>query len=229
MNLAYLRQQFIETSGRYDLLGEPVSDGRIDEAVKNEEIIPADFYINAGVRYLETHCTITALAETLINIPKGETVAILQSMRELRKVYIDNGIGGWQLLPEEAYEVVTIRHAPDIGLVDIKTLPLDKLIYMSVGRSASFRGVRLKQPVAGLYKFEGSFWLPALLKPVDTNYYAEQHPQLVLWAAMYVLEVSYRNNEGTKAWRASIQEELNYINNDHAREEATYTWHGDVI
>lgn len=63
---------------------------------------------------------------------------------------------------------------------------------------------------------EGKFWMPKLLNNSDRNYFTEVHPLLLLYAAAYKLEVSYRNTEGAKDWLFAIAEELIGMDHDQA-------------
>lgn len=57
----------------------------------------------------------------------------------------------------------------------------------------------------------GKFFAEPLLSNDDTNYWSEQHPELLLKAAFYELEVFYRNSEGAKDWMNTIMLDLQDI------------------
>lgn len=53
----------------------------------------------------------------------------------------------------------------------------------------------------------------------DSNYWTVRHPMLVVHAALYQLEIFYRNFEGAKVWLGAVDEELRGI--DHNKVEDT--------
>ena len=53
----------------------------------------------------------------------------------------------------------------------------------------------------------------------DENYWSIEHPMLLLYAALYEMEVSYRNTEGAKDWDLALSRELADLDKDTVEEE----------
>jgi len=65
----------------------------------------------------------------------------------------------------------------------------------------------------------GKFFSPKLQSDGDQSYWSVVEPQLLLWASLYILEVSYRNREGQADWLGPINDRLKQIDHDSADEE----------
>jgi hypothetical protein len=49
--------------------------------------------------------------------------------------------------------------------------------------------------------------------------WTEMHEMILVWAGLYMLEVSYRNTNGAKDWLAAIQREIISLDMDGVEEE----------
>jgi hypothetical protein len=65
----------------------------------------------------------------------------------------------------------------------------------------------------------GLFSLPVLSSDSSASYWSIEHPDLLIWAAHYQLEVSYRNNEGAKALYEAILKKVEEIDNEVVQQE----------
>lgn len=65
----------------------------------------------------------------------------------------------------------------------------------------------------------GHFYTPQLVYENDTNWWSVMHGMTLVHAALYKLEVSYRNSEGANDWKRAIFEVLDGIDRDAAEME----------
>jgi len=63
-------------------------------------------------------------------------------------------------------------------------------------------------------RVQGLFGSPALSANTDLSFWTIQHPDILIWAAMYQLEVAYRNFEGSKAILSNLLEMVETLDNE---------------
>lgn len=61
---------------------------------------------------------------------------------------------------------------------------------------------------AGIFEISGKFYSSRLVEDLDENYWTKNHPMLLVWATLYLLEISYRNSEGAKDWLGALTNSL---------------------
>lgn len=77
-------------------------------------------------------------------------------------------------------------------------------------------GTKMLDQLLGITPFKSSI---KFIDATDTNFWSEEHSLVLIWAALYHLEVSYRNTEGAADWFKSIVEAVARIDKDIAADE----------
>lgn len=89
----------------------------------------------------------------------------------------------------------------------------------------TYNAILLKPPidVSNKYTLEiaGLFYTDALSGDTDISYWTETNELLLIFAAAFMMELSYRNSEGAKDWKASIAEITEGLDKDIVEEEIT--------
>lgn len=218
MNLREIREQFILKSGRYDLIEE---DGRDNGA---------NFFIQAGQRFIDkqgdfgTGQIASWIGSTKVGVEEYE-VANCWSITSL---YIRKG-DCWEtiervhslacdkcrLTTDSYYAVVPMNSFPKLQGAKAKDVDIPaSMLSQSLGEKtvAFTTGMKIKiwptPTQVQLLKAIGHFYSTPLLIDTDVSYWSEQYPETLLKAAMYELEVFYRNTEGANDWLEAVMIDL---------------------
>lgn len=220
MNLKEIRKRFITESGRHDLVTD--IEGFVDNG--------ANFYINAGQRFLDR---LDQAPKTSARVFKqtavGDYGLTFPSCRAVQEVWVGDSTGRWKIdklsmqdlranyynqpreyisqsIPE-VWAPIWSRTIPDritaatidalLGYVDVPSDVLTRQVY---------NGVIWMPPADKSYQIEivGMFYTADLSSDSDSSYWAEIHPELLVMAAMAVLEITYRNRQGFQDWMSAI-------------------------
>jgi hypothetical protein len=65
------------------------------------------------------------------------------------------------------------------------------------------------------------WYTPSLALDASTSYWTEEHENILLNSALYLLEGHYRNTEGAKDWKTFIDIEMKELINDQIEEEVS--------
>jgi len=231
MNLKEIRALFELRSGRSDLVDEGGAD------------TGADFYIQSGQRTLERLVeTDKSWARKHAVLAIGDYYAIFKGCRAVKEVWISTSEGRVQLTKVSQTEMRTLYYedAPDevdsgdtleYCLVSLRTYPdgdnvtIDYLYDHQLEDDATedyeYKGIIFSPPTdkAAVLEVFGLFYSPTLTLDADSNYWSVNHPEILLMAALYQLEVSYRNTEGAKDWMNAIVLETTGLEKDLVEEE----------
>lgn len=215
MNLRDLREQFVNLSGRADLVDDLGNDAG------------ADFFIRAGQQLLDRWgdfgtgnsgvltLSVGAQSVPLLNCWKVQSVAVqldcgklelLQELTSAKAISLsspcDDGIKGYYL--ERIFDM------PRFGAKSkASTYSKQRAIDFALrAGEQSFSALRLrlvpKPSEPKTLRIQGLFAEPPLKDDLDENMWSVQHPMLLLKAALYQLEVCYRNTEGANDWMNAI-------------------------
>lgn len=216
MSLLEVRREFIKQSGRVDLVVNTT----------NHTDNGADFFIKAGQRFLDLRLgypqeeaeltfalATSAITTTLANVRAILSVAVRdsgdntinylkrKSIRELREEYGDEhaSLGAVDTGEPRSWALGWLRDgvvddAGELGQVVLFTMPPADKQYTIVTRAKLLAGDLSSNSAV-------SFW-------------TEEHPDVLVQAALYKLEGSYRNNEGSRATLRMIDDALLGIYHD---------------
>lgn len=222
MNLFELRQQFVVRSGRYDLVGE------------GGENAGADFFIQAGQRFLDRRSNMEAAQDAIHvgSLIAGESFLTLPACWLIKSVEaLKDHHSGWYPL-HRLHHRGSLRYAfkPSGGPLyyieasdrdaprtqprracDIEA-PADAFEHRELITPESWSFLTLeifpKASITTTIRVKGKFYSEPLLRDEDYNYWSINHPDTLLKAALYQLEIFYRNSEGAQDWLNSIQLDL---------------------
>ena len=228
-----IRTDFVKRTGRYDLVDDPVTWA--DNG--------ADSYIQAGSRFLdrrETHEF--SKAKHYEDGAVDEWYKVFQECRAILDVWVSNDEYRKKL---ELRDVDSFRayYNEPAGSIDsgcptyycpalLRTHPQAGTIYIE-----KFVDTTHSEADKYDYEYNGIMWMPptdeAIIVEVqglwyskkltdndDKNYWSVNHPEALIMAAAYVLEIMYRNTEGAKDWLAGIDILLGDLGKDFVEQQA---------
>lgn len=222
MQLSEIREKFIELSGRYDFEGNTKSH----------------FYINAGVRLLDRMSRFShSSARSFRKVPAGARAIVLSDCNDVETVFVQRVDSRTQItyLDEELFRelypqapsnrptgdltcftVTSLRHSPE--LLDVNAddfeVPADMAVVAPdyYNRLLMSFGPALQEEL--VLEIKGAFYSRHMTEDSDKNIWSVQFPDLLLKAALYQLEVSYRNTEGARDWMAAISLDIDNLDKD---------------
>jgi hypothetical protein len=220
MNLQTIRQQFVKLSGRYDLASTTTTEFDTDAG--------ANFFINSGMHFLDhKYQTLKSWASYFDTLASGSWYLSVQGCYAISEVWCNNTESRWKLTKHSAQEVMeeysspitsltagaplyyftsSKRPASSAGVTDYTTGLATFLNYLKTADDGSYNTVVFAPPADDSYTIEiiGKFYHTDLSTNTDTNFWTIVAPETLLKAALYQLEVFYRNTEGAKDWLSAI-------------------------
>jgi len=231
MTLKEIRALFETRSGRSDLVNTDGSDNG------------ADFYIQSGQRTLDRMTeTNKSWARSFKTLAAGDYYAIFKGCRAVKEVWLSTSDGRTRLTkisqsefrktynedaPDEidqgdslVYCLISLRTYPDGDDVVIDYL-YDHELVMEDTDDFEYMGIIFSPPPDEAAQLEvfGLFYSTTLSADGDESYWSVNHPEILLMAALYHLEVSYRNTEGAKDWLGAMNLELMNLEKDWVENE----------
>ena len=226
MNLSEIREQFVKESGRYDLINDDGSDNG------------ADFYINAGQKYLDALTEKTEeIARAFRVIDSGDYFVRLQGCRAIHDVGVGNSESFNWIERYDLYDLRKLYNEP-FGFIESATPShfapaklrpanpdsddFDGIVgYMDVISDwKNFNGIVLLPPADGQYHIEvwGKFYSDELVNDDDESYWSARFGHILVMAAQRSLETFYRNSQGINDWNIAIRSELVGLEQDYVEE-----------
>jgi len=230
MSLLTLRKQLIKLSGRYDLVKDTV-DYKDDGA---------NWYINKGQRMLDLHPeTPDIFGRVFDRIDANGFYITMERCRAIHEVWVNNTTGRSKLekrnlawLRTQYSEVASsttsgtpLYYAPSkhrgIDITDMNELGTFLNLVLNETSADTVQGLLIFPPGDEKLVVEvvGKFFSPTLSADDDTSFWDANYDNVLLLAALYQLEVFYRNTEGAKDWMAALIQELRSINFTSIEEE----------
>ena len=228
MKLDDLRTKFIKFSGRDDLVNSDGSDNG------------ANFFINSGQRFLDRSIDFRKSTGVYFkSLATNSWYLKLDGCRTIDKIWVNTSEERW-LLERKDLAWLYKKYADLISETDsgsplywapaelrgIRTSDKDDqgdFFNYVVGESGreDVVGIVLLPPAdeAITLEIHGKFYSPELDNDSDRSYWSEVVPETLLMAALYRLEVFYRNTEGAKDWLAAIDLDLVGIDKDAVHED----------
>lgn len=220
MNLLQIRTQFVNESGRHDLV--------IDTTAYADN--GANFYINAGQRLLDRLIQFDKeSARAFRRTEAGDYGAVFQSCRVVEEVWVADLTDRWKIKKETMQELrrqcfneplgniqqnepsiwapIWSRTNPDrITIAEMDVILGYADFPIGDQQRQAYNGIIWMPPCDGEYQIEivGKFYSAELTDDDHISYWAEVHPELLVMAAMAVLEITYRNRQGFGDWMTSI-------------------------
>lgn len=236
MTLKQIRQQFRTISGRYELVNEAGGDNG------------ADFYINAGQRYLDGLETLKKAEGRVFRLlAAGQYSVTFPYSRAIKEVWAasssSSGMERWQLtkkdiqdlrlayseLPSEIDRGDPLYYTPAVlrAVPETYKTPLNSLeaflgyADVSIGKHFEYNGAIIMPPpdVQTMIEVFGLFYSQTLEADDDESYWSSVHPELLIMASMRSLEEFYRNTQGVNDWSNAIKERIFAIGKDTVEED----------
>lgn len=231
MDLVSARTKFVELSGRYDLANADWTDNG------------ADYYLKAGMKFLDRRAEFDKdVGKLFAQMAVGEYFKAYDSYRTQELVWFATAAGRYQLeylSPGEMqvkygtkpYADVTNGTPKYFTFAILRTLPDGTALdiignygseHLVDGTHLSQAGILIMAPTdtAGMLEIWGKFETPFPSAEDGTNYWLDHFDYLAVNAALYQLEVSYRNTQGQKDWLAAIDLELEGLGKDVVEDDA---------
>lgn len=230
MNLKELRTQFIKLSGRYDLVVN------VTDYADNG----ADFHIQAGQKYLSKLVKVPE-NESSNYYPLGAneySIQFEQPVRSIESVFINSASERWELTKAPLKDIKSAYYRSDetseapshYAVASMRSIEPDaandlgtfiNLIRDGDDADYSVRGLVIVPPADQAYTIEvnGKFEQKKLTLDSDKNWWSEEHPSLLIMAAMRNVEIFHRNREGVADWDASLAAEITLLERDAVEEE----------
>ena len=231
MNLLEVRTQFVKITGRYDLVTDtsswdnngadfflqagqnmieklvgdlPESEGRLWKTLTSSE-----YYVN-----FQQRCRM--IFEVWANDDSDRVELERKSWPELKELYpsaladIDTGYPLYYCIAKLREIDATDKNATGV------------FFNSTLATSTNFRGIVIMPPVDTSYDIEvyGKFLQPELSSDDIENFWTLTYPEILIRAAMYQMELSYRGRQAVGRLLESLMLEISEIDKD-AVEEAT--------
>ena len=233
MSLLEVRKKFRDLSGRFELVNKDGSSNG------------ADFYINAGQRYLNRKGTTQkSYASSFKFIQIDNYAASFPFCRAIKEVWAATTTAKWQLekkdladmiagyfttLPSDIdsgtaayYSPAVTRTSPETYKTDLASFEayIGYVDIMSAEHFA-YNTILIAPPTEEklLIEVKGLFYDDQLTSDTDKSIWTEVHPDILVMAAIRMLEVYNRNTQGVNDWDSAIRESMHGIELDLVEEE----------
>lgn len=217
MTLLEIRTEFVRQTGRFDLVIDPPGD--MDDN-------GANFFINAGQKYLDLIADIAATAQ-IVEVPlaAGEFQISVPGFRVIQEVRVrDSNNTEWTLEPmrlPDLHDEYGVEGGFAAGDRDAPAVfaPVPVRSSTPTVPTETYRGI-IVQPAPEsdmTLLLGGMVWSPTLTADADISFWSELHPDLLVQAAMYKMEQFYRNTQGANDHQAALREMITLLNHDETR------------
>jgi len=214
MNLTEIRRKFVELSGRNDLVVDVVD-------YKDNG---ANFFIQEGSRFLDRKSNEHNREDVaLYPVSQGDFVLYMKNIRVIKSVWIYVGDARAELkeLPRDGLrkmfpkilssdtQGVPAYYAPVNARLRTGVPVTPRQFLSSISLNKENINSIIFPPLSqdALIEEEGKFYSDDLMENPE-NYWTFHHPMLLVWASLYMLEISYRNSEGARDWMSAINDYL---------------------
>lgn len=226
MPLSDIRDEFIRKSGRYDL-------GTIGGADNG-----ANWYINSGQRMLDRRmANEDMMARRLGVLEVGAYLKVFGHIKSIKNVWLIDSENTIVSPERRTFQQITDFYKEKVSAMDTGTpaywapafvrldpnvtldeLPftIDSMTDFVIDAGAKSNGIIFTPPTDTEYTIDilGKFYSPELVKDGQDSIWSELYPNLLVYAALYELEVTHRNTAGARDWMDAIDNELIGIDMD---------------
>lgn len=243
MEYYLLREMFCKMSGRFDLINEDLTDNGADFYL-NAGQARLDRMQNTGMMKAKNvqsvaAGTIKVYVAGLRSVHKVWVGNKTDGLIELKRASLDylryeyeEQLGGIDQGTPEYYAPAVFRPFPDSsttvslsGYYDID----DLILAAAIPDHYTYSGIVIAPPPDTTFyvSIYGTYYSPTLSATVASgvwtqtkSFWSEVHPQILLKAALYELEVFYRNTEGAKDWNSALMVDITGLDQDAADTES---------
>ena len=219
MTLAEVRKLFVDTTGRFDLVVDTVN--YVDNG--------ADHFIQRGQDFLDRLPFAGKHGEATLETTLSAGGYLIESpaIRAVKQIYVEGSEGIRYLTKmligplREYYGDIDGFPNLDTGTpVHFATTSVRKVGAVTANNEIN-RGVFILPPVAVDTKvvIQGLFDSAPLVDDNDVSYWSIEHPNILMLAAWYELELYYRNRTGAQEHLEAIQQHLQGLDFDEVEED----------
>lgn len=231
MNLEEIRKQFVQISGRYDLVNQDMSDKG------------ANFLINEASKWLDRKIETTkswgtypvikpintwyirfpfarAIKEVWMTTTEGRVQLIKSTLQDLFAEYLNSVPAEWETGTPEYYSLAITRLIPEIK-TPAEIADLDDYIGVITPISHEYNTVLFNCPVdvETLFEIVGLFYSRLFEEDTDENFWSQVHPLLLIQASILQTHILTSNRPMTKSYIESISDQLKDIDMDLVESE----------
>ncbi len=212
MSLKNIRIKVVEFSGRTDLVVDTTD--YVDNGM--------NWFVTQGQNFLDSLVN----TENSPGILSGAIVAgdydfKFARCRSILDVWFLNADGDKVFPRRMTFEDFIEEHPENVASAD-RGIPVDyapniiRDIDTPVTADNIKKGIIFSPPADQSYTInvQGLFFATALSGDADENYWTQLYPDLLVFATLYKLEVSYRNTEGSRDWLNALNDALIGIDAD---------------
>lgn len=230
MALLDVRKKFVETSGRYDLVGP------------NFEDAGADWFIRQAQRWLDRSFDAEQhIARLFRRLSPGQTYLTFRNARVLKRLFVYDSekarIPLMRLTAEQVYEVfgkaatavepsMPRYWAPGDHRMPERERAEDiqvasEFVHVIAGNTESINSITFLPPADREYAIElwGAFYSPDLTENTSKSYWTEQHESLLVLTSLMQLEKFYRNSDGVRDAMAGVMDEVAQLDMDRVAQQ----------
>lgn len=233
MNLLDIRKKFVELSGREDLKNSDNTDNGADYFINSaskwlDEQLDNEKAVGRNYRLVDPKQFIIPIKECRVIHEVWATEVVNPKWKKLNRRDLDffkrrvNSIARADKGIPTDYVPTNLRTSPSTDR------PQDPDFFNSIADLSDYIS-DAHYPYQGILlwpfprkqmqvEIKGMFYQDALINDDDTNFWANQHPNLLIDAALRQLESSYRNTQGVKDWENVIHIKLVNIDKDSVAE-----------
>lgn len=221
MNLLEVRTLLVKQSGRYDLVVSGTSFQNNEEGFGGG----ADAYLKTAQKWLDQKVSAPLNEfELSVSLATGAFTTSLANVRAVKAVAVVDSVDGtMRYLPRKTPQAIRSAYGDENGSLAGVDRGEPNVWCLGFASSPTTPAVKLitMPPTDRAYelKVEALKYSSALSNDTSESFWTVQYPQVLIWAALYFLEVSYRNSQGARVWLAHIQEFLDNIDNDLVEQE----------
>lgn len=221
MTLLEVREQFIKTSGRWDLV--------VDAAAEDYSDNGADFYLQAGQDWLDRRLPFAKdHAEVVVSLTAGDTQVSVPRARAIKQVWLNYASDDVRELLR--CSVADLRReygqSPPFSSVDRSAPVFYAPVVLRSGSSPStttegYTGI-VVAPAATIdttLTLRGMFLSEALDADAAVSFWTVVHPDILIQAAMLRMEELHRNSSGASDHRQALQQMISDIYADQVDSE----------
>ena len=222
MNAKEIRQWLCnDIVGRMDLIGTDGSDNG------------ADRYLKAGQRFLDRMFDFPrGFTSFFKRVPIDSWNVKFEDARAVKEVYANNA-SARVVLDKKSRSYLMETYASTIVETDSGTplywAPAELRGINAVDKDAlaeffrfiipgdkDFNGIVFLPPTDEELVIEvyGQFYTEWFKNDKDSTWWSVHHPEMLVWAGAYIIEISYRNREGANDWLSAITEHARQLDFD---------------
>lgn len=219
MSLLDVRTRAVELSGRTDLVVNTTSF--VDDGM--------DFYITQGQNYLDSLINTENSPGILSgNVAIGDTTFKFARCRSIIDVWFINADGVKVFPRRMTFENFLTEHPENVATAD-RGIAVDfapdiiRSLSTPVSADDIKKGIIFSPPADQAYavNIQGLWFATLLSDDADENYWTLLYEDILVFATLYKLEVSYRNTEGSRDWLNAINDALLGLDRDIANQDSS--------